>query len=716
METAEAVAKVEEWLRAVHGARGLRVDYGKVRRVPEGWSVPYNSVAYLDGGDAGKEIFPPPRLIVREPDGQLREASPRPGGLSVPARTPGEGYWAEIVDPEFAASGLGYLGVPGRALGGWKWIEPDGTPTTRESANKNYRAGPMRMGFLPPANQLEWMLLFAAVGWMDDDRLLTGLTQAEVLVPHTGLVGKRTSDWYPVYTSTQHLPEDTTQWRRVDLASLVASLPEPTTLTFTSPAGTTDVSTADLATALREFPRLRPPVDVAEARFEVGEETARLTADMAAKLGLRSPADIPVHEARYARANGFELTDDEIRRTVVGKSWEQLVHETGDPQRWPAEADYAANGLQPVYSDDGRITPQVNAFGKYCVHAPTGFKYGYGRVTGAIVGFALGEALGQAVDALSWDEIQARFGPHGVGDLVSGEIGSLTQRLLFLVESVIRSHHNRPPDGEAILADAATGGLLRWLHTQGDTVPREIDGWLVRVAGLYADRLPDPDELAAIRDLALGRAGTGSGPAALLAALPAALTEGGPGTGLAQGPRTAARVIAGLTTQSEEDIAATEYLTGVFRIVLDKKANPTPLWLAGRDVQVEGVDVVSALPNYNKFGLVDAFNPEEMGAGRDTTTVLRQAFSAVAGHENPRADRALLRAVNHSGRSAFTGAVAGALLGARVGIPGLPAAWLERLELRYLVENLATDAFRHFNRASPLSGGTGDWTTRYPRT
>ncbi|WP_158852590.1 ADP-ribosylglycohydrolase family protein [Saccharothrix deserti] len=713
METAEAVARVEEWLRAVHGPRvsGLRVDHEKVRRVPEGWSVPYNSVAYLDGGDAGKEIFPPPRLIVREPDGQLREAGPRPGDLSTPARTPGGGYWAELVDPEVAESGLGYLGVPEMAIGGWEWVEPDGTRTGRERINPRYRTGPVRMGFDRPVNQLEWMLLFADVGWLDDDRLLAGLTQADVLVPRNGLVGKRTAEWYPVYTSTRQLPADTTEWRRVDLATLASGFPAPTLLSFYSPASVRKVSSADLVAALVRFPRSRPPVDVVESRFEVGGEPARLVREMAARLGLRSPADTPVHEARYARTNGFELTDDEIRRTAVGKSWEQLVHETGDPRRWPT--DLAGNGLQPVYDDDGRITPQVDAFGKYCARAPKGFRYGYRRVTGAFVGFALGEALGQAVDALGLDEIRARFGPRGVRDLVSGEIGPLTQRLLFLTDGVIRSRHREDPTDHAVLADAAAGGLLRWLHTQGDTVAREVDGWLVRVADLYADRLPDADELAAIRDLALGRSGTGSGPAALLAALPAALTEGGPGTGLAQGARTAARLIAGLTNQSDEDIAAAEYLTGVFERLLADGTNPTPLWIAGRDVRVPGVDVESALPDYAKFGLLDAHNPEEMGAGRDTATVLRQAFSAVAGYEN-RPDLALLRAVNHSGRSAFTGALAGALVGARVGIPGLPASWLERLELRYLVEILATDAYRHFNRSSPL--GQGGWTTRYPRT
>ncbi|ONI88846.1 hypothetical protein ALI22I_17940 [Saccharothrix sp. ALI-22-I] len=715
METAEAVARVEEWLRAVHGPRvsGLRVDHEKVRRVPEGWSVPYNSVAYLDGGDAGKEIFPPPRLIVREPDGQLREAGPRPGDLSVPARTPGEGHWAELVDPEVAESGLGYLGVPEMAIGGWEWVEADGTRTGRTRVNHRYRTGPLRMGFVPPVNPLEWMLLFATVGWLDDDRLLTGLTQADVLVAVNGVGAAPTEYSYPVYTSTQQLPADTTEWRRVDLATLVAGLPAPTLLSFYSSDSVREVSSADLVGALGRFPRSRPPVDVVESRFEVGAEPARLAREMAGRLGLRSPAQTPVHEARYARMNGFELTDDESRRTVVGKSWEQLVHETGDPGRWPT--DLAGNGLQPVYDDDGRITPQVDVFGKYCVEASKGFRYGYRRVTGAFVGFALGEALGQAVDALSLDEIRARFGPRGIRDLVSGELGPLTQRLLFLTDGVIRSRHRGDPADHEVLADSAAGGLLRWLHTQGDTVPREVDGWLVRVADLYADRLPDADELAAIRDLALGRAGTGSGPAALLAALPAALTEGGPGTGLAQGARTAARVIAGLTNQPDEDLAAAEYLTGVFQLVLANGVNPTPLWAAGRDVRVAGVDVESALPDYAKFGLLDAYNPEEMGAGRDTMTVLRQAFSAVAGYEN-RGGAALLRAVNHSGRSAFTGALAGALLGARVGIPGLPAAWLERLELRYLVENLATDAFRHFNRSSPFGKHVGGWTTRYPRT
>ncbi|GGP65460.1 YrhB domain-containing protein [Saccharothrix coeruleofusca] len=680
MEAAEAVAKVEQWLSAVQGAREprLRVEREKVRRVPEGWSVPYNSVAFLDGGDAGKQIFPPPRLVVREPDGALREPSPRPGGVSIPARTPGQGYWEELIDPEFTASGLGHLGVPELAIGGWRWVGPDGTRGA-ERENPRYRSGPLRIGYGRPVNELEWMLLFADVDWFDRERLLTGLTQVEVLVPHHGQrVGPDTPS-LEVYSSTGWLDPMTTAWRRVDLATLVAELPQQLTLRFYGPGQHYPFLVSDVVAALRKFPRVRPPVDVLESRFEISPEVARLVEETAAELGLPSPVEPPTHAALYARINGFELTDDEIRRTVIGKSWRKLVSETEDPSRWPT--DLAANGLQPAYGDDGRIEPIVDRCGKYCSDAPQGYRHGFRRISGAYVGFALGEAL-----AISGGDGPLRIGP-------------LTQRLLFLTEGVIR--------GRSDLAAGATGGLLRWLHTQGDTVPGEVDGWLVQVPDLYADSLPDPDELAAIRELAMGRPGTGSGSAALLAALPAAVTTGVPAVEHNAG--ATARLIAGVTHQPGVDLDAAEYLAEVFDRMLTKLRLPPTVWVAGTEPGLKDLGVRDALPDYARFGLPEVLDPKDFGSGHDSLTVLRHAFSAIAGYEN-QPEVALRRAVGHSGRTALTGALAGALIGSRNGIPGLP--WVERLELRYLVENVATDAYRHFNRSSPLN--MGYWTERYP--
>src|SRR5262245_66496028 len=129
--------KVGHWLRAVHGPDvsgpgGLRVDQDRVLRVPEGWSIPYNTVAFLDDGRPDKELFPTPSVVVREPDGELRQSPPSPGGLSIPVAFPGQESWREVVDPEYVKAGFGELGVPLHAVAGWVKVDNDGQPTGDE--------------------------------------------------------------------------------------------------------------------------------------------------------------------------------------------------------------------------------------------------------------------------------------------------------------------------------------------------------------------------------------------------------------------------------------------------------------------------------------------------------------------------------------------------------------------------------------------------------
>ncbi|TVT38646.1 hypothetical protein FNH05_24385 [Amycolatopsis rhizosphaerae] len=73
--------------------------------------------------------------------------------------------------------------------------------------------------------------------------------------------------------------------------------------------------------------------------------------------------------------------------------------------------------------------------------------------------------------------------------------------------------------------------------------------------------------------------------------------------------------------------------------------------------------------------------------------------------------------MGNSGRSAITVALAGPMIVARYGIPGLPAEWLGRLEHRDLVETGAGDAFRHFSGRPPLTDAryAAEWAARYPR-
>ena len=59
----------------------------------------------------------------------------------------------------------------------------------------------------------------------------------------------------------------------------------------------------------------------------------------------------------------------------------------------------------------------------------------------------------------------------------------------------------------------------------------------------------------------------------------------------------------------------------------------------------------------------------------------------------------LLRAVNHSGDSDSTGAIAGNLAGALYGEAAIPPEWLEALELRDVIEQVADDFHEAYHGA-----------------
>ncbi|WP_115944204.1 ADP-ribosylglycohydrolase family protein [Amycolatopsis thermalba] len=698
MEAAEAVAKVEEWLREVHGpSADLRVDQANLVRRPEGWYVPYNSAAFLDGGDPGERIVPPPALIVRDPEGDLRHASPIFGGLSIPAQYPGRDHWAEMVDPEYAGSGLGRLAVPLAAIMGWRRYLPDGTETGETRANPEYRTGPSRRGYPMPWTTLDSLVEFRHVGWLDQRKFVLGLLEESVLVPladgrvrHQSTTdGRRRVE---LWTSSRFFPPGSREWFWLDPVTLLSHVPEADLVIHGPWQLPVEVTTEEIRAAHAEFPRYSDKIEVTGECVEASADLTRWATDTAARIGLPEPVEPPVDAGDSARAHGFELTGDECYRVVTGRSWVRRMA-MALPPRPPY--DPAAFGLTPGYDDDGRPTLRVDSFGKFAdVGQDTNFSWQ--RLLGAYVGFALGEALGAPVDRLSREEIVRAHGPDQLTDLSApGRIGPLTQRLLFLTEAVLRGG-----------ADAAREATTRWLHTQGETVPG-IDGWLPNLDELHAVRDPDPADLR-------------SGPAVLLGALPGVLTIGGRGEVPFGASEAAVRAFAALPESDEGDLTFAVFLGLLFERSLEREFSPA-LWVSAgavlRDREGPGWDAVRdlaarsliAIPEQGMYYLPD---PEEVGDGRDTPSVLGRALAAVTGFEN-NPEVALLRAVNHSGRSALTGAIAGALVGARNGVPGLPPKWVDQLELKPLIERVVTDVTRRFEGIPEGEEGQR-WLRRYP--
>ena len=56
-------------------------------------------------------------------------------------------------------------------------------------------------------------------------------------------------------------------------------------------------------------------------------------------------------------------------------------------------------------------------------------------------------------------------------------------------------------------------------------------------------------------------------------------------------------------------------------------------------------------------------------------------------------DKALIAAVNHKGDSDSTGAITGNILGAKLGLSGIPEKYLKDLELKDLILEVADDLY-----------------------
>jgi ADP-ribosylglycohydrolase len=77
-------------------------------------------------------------------------------------------------------------------------------------------------------------------------------------------------------------------------------------------------------------------------------------------------------------------------------------------------------------------------------------------------------------------------------------------------------------------------------------------------------------------------------------------------------------------------------------------------------------------------------------------------------------DRALIAAVNHRGDSDSTGAITGNILGALLGLDGIPQKYIENLELLDVITQIGEDlaCCRNFYSRN-AAGADGTWCEKY---
>ena len=344
---------------------------------------------------------------------------------------------------------------------------------------------------------------------------------------------------------------------------------------------------------------------------------------------------------------------------------------------------------------------------------------------GCLLGGAVGDALGAPVEFMKLEEIRARFGPGGVTGLEDGvwPAGSITddtQLTLFTAEGLLRAQVRGALKGIVHPPTVVDHAYARWLHTQGERSPRwhkyneeGYDGWLVGLSELNARRAPGRTCLSA---LSADRAGTverplndskGCGgvmriaPVGLLAPRDrafdlgvevAVLTHGHPSGHLAAG--FLASVIAAIRDGEELDDAL-----DTATVELDR--------YEGREETLAAVTAARRLAHARE---PSAEQIERLGAGWVAEEALAIGlYAMLATRSYP---EAVVLAANHGGDSDSTAAIAGSLAGITYGEQAIPSEWLEMLELRDQISQVAEDLHRA-TRGHPEWDPEREWD-RYP--
>ncbi|MFR9729387.1 type VII secretion system-associated protein [Saccharopolyspora sp. MS10] len=588
--------------------------------------------------------------------------------------------WLYVVDPIFSDPNAEV--PPWGFIGGYR-VDERGELTDDFSPNPNYRPSPVALRLPAPTNDVERALQLTTTGYAQAPTLLAALLDAELILfaqpQGSGLFtmdhesGRRQLQ---LFTSDAYLPAQWTTWQRMTGSQLVERNPTGMDLQIN-------------------------PTSQVKARIP-GEELIKAAASRGAPAPTATPA------AATSAAAPAAATATTSTATAAAAAAPPSPASPAEAAR-PAQAPRTAEQADPLSSDRGQ------------------------RFLGSVLATAIGDALGAPVETQPVDQIRSRFGERGVTDYDRSddhpaEFTDDTQLLAFTLEGLIRGHVATRGGGTGGPLPAVQLAYQRWLHTQGHAWERaagpfgdahpEPTGWLIAERDLFAVRNPNPECVTALREFAkVGAPGTfrrpindsddntgvvRAAPFALwsddprevfrLAAAGAALTCSKPGGYLPAG------VLAVLVQGLLLGATLPEALAEARALLLECEGHQQTerLLMVAEDLAAEGAPTPEQIKDL-------------IGGGWAGHEALAIAVCAALSHDG--IGPAVMSAVNHSGDSDTTGAICGAIVGARHGASALPGVWLRDLKQRELVEQLVSDALVEFG---PQPRTDEDWVKRYP--
>ena len=336
------------------------------------------------------------------------------------------------------------------------------------------------------------------------------------------------------------------------------------------------------------------------------------------------------------------------------------------------------------------------------------------RFRGCLLGGAVGDALGAPVEFMNHARIVRQFGLEGIGDYVPayGKLGAITddtQMMLFTAEGVLRAFMRSRLRGICHPPSVIHYAYLRWLSTQGGIVPEKkqtavADGWLIQHKELFAQRAPGATCIDALsNEPKIGKPATNNskGCGGIMRVAPIGmffygLTVADPSSkaGNYHQSFTMACDAAALTHGHPTGFLTAGVMAAIVFDMLDGSDLPLAIERAVAVLKTHESheETLLAIELALRLHGCDTAPPEaihQLGQGWIAEEAL--AIGLYCALKAKSFEDGVRMAVNHDGDSDSTGLIAGHFLGAMLGIEAIPSRWLEPLELRSVIDEMAQD-------------------------
>lgn len=339
------------------------------------------------------------------------------------------------------------------------------------------------------------------------------------------------------------------------------------------------------------------------------------------------------------------------------------------------------------------------------------------KVLGSMIGGAAGDALGYAVEFMSYGQIINKYGNRGITryelnkDGVA-EISDDTQMTLFTANGMLFCHTRYATHGilGASPADYIRDSYIEWYQTQTG----EIDytqphyNWIRDIKELHSMRAPGVTCMSALECLANKKEviNNSKGCGGIMRIAPIALFAGNPD--IEEQYEAYAKEAGKAAMHTHKHPLG--YIPAAFLSLFINKVMPYAYvtWQQLVEASNECIaamrglypeeqkhidylaDLIKKATMLSKSKKSDNEAISEIGEGWVAEETLAIALYCVFKYPGD-FEKAIVAAVNHSGDSDSTGAVTGNISGAIVGYDAIPQYYKENLELRWLIEELATD-------------------------